>query len=119
MICIDTVILGGNSVRSGGKEVVAAIDETRQLRWYLGLGLAFLAVAPLMMMTLLATDSAAPDGAAVPLFVGGPINLVGLALVLRSMFASDPAVSARFLKIGAAVVLAGDVLLYGVRALVT
>jgi hypothetical protein len=98
---------------------VAVIDETRQLRWYLGLGLAFLAVAPLFMMTLLATDSEAPDGAALPIFVGGPINLVGLALVLRSMFASDPAVSARFLKIGAVVVLTGLMLLYGVRALAT
>jgi hypothetical protein len=96
---------------------VGEIDETRQLRWYLGLGLAFLAVAPLLMMTLLAFDSEAPDGAAVPVFVGGPVNLVGLALVLRSMFASDRVVSARFLKLGAVVVLVGDVLLYGVRAL--
>lgn len=96
---------------------MAVIDETRQLRWYLGLGLAFLAVAPLLMMSLVATDSSAPDGAAVPLFVGGPINLIGLALVLKSMSSKDPAVSARFLKIGAAVVVIGVVLLYSVRAL--
>ncbi|WP_127504017.1 hypothetical protein [Actinoplanes solisilvae] len=93
------------------------IDETRQLRWYLGLGLAFLAAAPLFMMTLLAYDAEAPDGAKVPVFVAGPVNLVGFALVLRSMLASDREVSARFLKLGAVVVLAGDVLLYSVRAL--
>lgn len=95
------------------------IDETRQLRWYLGLGLAFLALAPLLMMTLLATDEAAPDGAATPLFIGGPVNLVGLVFVVRSMLASKPDVSARLLKIGAAVVIVGTALLFSVRALTT
>ena len=64
------------------------IDETRQLRWYLGLGLVFLAVAPLLMMTLVASDEAAPDGASTPLFVAGPVNVVGLVFVVRSMLAS-------------------------------
>ncbi|WP_213013689.1 hypothetical protein [Paractinoplanes toevensis] len=81
--------------------------------------MAFLAVAPLLMMTLLATQPDAPDGAAVPVFIAGPVNLVGLGLVLRSMFAADREVSARFLKIGAIVVLVGDLLLYGIRALAT
>ncbi|MEU7908595.1 hypothetical protein [Actinoplanes sp. NPDC049118] len=95
------------------------IDETRQLRWYLGLGLVFLAVAPLLMMTLVATDEAAPDGAATPLLIAGPVNLVGLVFVVRSMLAGKPEVSARFLKIGAVIVTVGTALLFGVRALTT
>lgn len=95
------------------------IDETRQLRWYLGLGLVFLAVAPLLMMTLLSTDEAAPDGAATPLFIAGPVNVVGLVFVVRSMLAGRAEVSARLLKIGAAIVIVGTVLLFGVRALTT
>ncbi len=95
------------------------IDETRQLRWYLGLGLVFLAVAPLLMMTLLATDEAAPAGAAIPLFIAGPINLVGLVFVVRSMLAGQPETSARLLKIGAVIVIVGTALLFGVRAITT
>jgi hypothetical protein len=95
------------------------IDETRQLRWYLGLGLAFLAAAPLLMMTLLATDEAAPDGAVTPLLVAGPVSLLGLVFVVRSMVTGPADASARLLKIGAAVVIAGTVLLFGVRALTT
>jgi hypothetical protein len=95
------------------------IDETRQLRWYLGLGLVVLALAPLLMMTLLATDEAAPEGAAMPLFIAGPVNVVGVVFVVRSMMATKPEVSARFLKIGAVIVIAGTALLFGVRALTT
>ena len=95
------------------------IDETRQLRWYLGLGLAFLAVAPLLMMILLATDEAAPDGAATPLLVAGPVNVIGLVFVVRSMLAGQAEVSGRLLKIGAAVVIVGTALLFGVKALTT
>lgn len=93
------------------------MDETRQLRWYLGLGLVFLALAPLLMMTLLATDKAFPAGSAIPLFIGGPVNLVGLVFIVRSMLASEREVSAHLLRIGAAIVVAGIVLLFGVRAL--
>ena len=93
------------------------IDATKQLRWYVGLALVFAALAPLLMMVLLATDAAAPDGAIVPPVAGGPICVAGAAIVIRSMVTSDPERSARFLKIGAAVVLLGDVVLYGVRAL--
>lgn len=93
------------------------IDETRQLRWYLGLGLVFLAVAPLLLVTLLATDEAAPDGAAVPLLIAGPVTAGGLVFVVRSMLAGPAETSARLLKIGAAVVIVGTTLLFGVRAL--
>jgi hypothetical protein len=95
------------------------IDETRQLRWYLGLGLVFLAVAPLLMTMLLATDEAAPDGSATPLLIAGPVNLVGLVFVVRSMLAKSAEASARLLKIGAAIVIVGIVLLFGIRALTT
>ena len=95
------------------------IDETRQLRWYLGLGLVFLAVAPLLMMTLVAGDEAAPDGATTPLFVAGPVNVVGLVFVVRGMLASRAEVSARLLKIGAGIVVVGTALLFGVRELTT
>lgn len=95
------------------------IDETRQLRWYLGLGLVFLAVAPLLMMTLVASDEAAPDGASTPLFVAGPVNVVGLVFVVRSMLASRAEVSTRLLKIGAGIVIVGTTLLFGIRELTT
>ncbi len=95
------------------------IDETRQLRWYLGLGLVFLAVAPLLMMTLLATDEAAPDGAVTPLLIAGPVNFVGLVYVVRSMLAGQPELSARLLKVGAVIVIVGTALLFGVRAITT
>jgi hypothetical protein len=95
------------------------IDETRQLRWYLGLGLVFLALAPLLMMTLLATDEAAPDGSATPLFIGGPVSIAGVVFVVRSMVAGSPEASARLLKIGATIVILGTVLVFGVRALTT
>jgi hypothetical protein len=95
------------------------IDATRQLRWYLGLALVFGAVAPLLMMFLVASDPEAADGALVPLFVGAPVNVVGAVLVLKGMFTDDPVVSGRWIKIGAAVILAGAVLLFAIRALRT
>lgn len=104
------------SQRPGARRV---IDETRQLRWYLGLGLVFLAAAPLLTMTLLATDEAAPARAATALWVAAPVNLVGLAFVVRGMLADRPDASARLLKIGAAIVIVGTALLFGVRALTT
>jgi len=114
---IDAATLrDGRDARGGA---VAVIDETRQLRWYLGLGLAFLAIAPLLMFTLLAFGQNAPRGSAIPLIVGGPVSLAGFALVVRSMLATDRDVSARYLKIGAVVVLIGDVLLYGIHTLAT
>jgi hypothetical protein len=95
------------------------IDETRQLRWYLGLGLLFLAAAPPLMITLVASDPEAPKGTAVPVFVGAPINLIGAVFVVRSMMAAEPAAAARLLKIGAALIIVGNVLLFAVRALAT
>jgi len=95
------------------------IDATRQLRWYAGLALLVAALAPLLMVTLLATDPDAPGGAVVPVFVGGPVNVAGLVFVVRGMLSTDPEVSARLLKIGAAVIAAGDVLLFVVRAFIT
>ena len=93
------------------------IDATRQLRWYVGLALVFFALAPLLMMVLAATDAAAPSGAITPVLVGGPFCLVGAVVVIRGMIAPEPGRSARLLKTGAAVVLAGVVLLYGIRAM--
>jgi hypothetical protein len=95
------------------------IDATRQLRWYLGLALVFLALAPLLMLSLVASDPEARDGALVPVFVGAPINIVGVVLVVKAMMTDDPIGSAKWLKIGAAVILAGDVLLFSVQALTT
>jgi ABC-type phosphate transport system permease subunit len=95
------------------------IDATRQLRWYLGLALVFAAVAPLLMMSLVASDPEAPDAALVPVFVGAPVNVVGVVLALRGMFTDDPIISARWLKTGAAMILVGVVLLFAVRAFTT
>jgi hypothetical protein len=64
-----------------------------------------------------AADPEASSGDAVPIFVAAPVNLVGAVLVVRRMMTSEPAASAKWLKIGAIIVLAGDVLLFGVRAL--
>ncbi|AGZ40075.1 hypothetical protein [Actinoplanes friuliensis] len=89
------------------------IDETRQLRWYLGLGLVFVALAPLLMVTLLVTDG----GTAVPLFIAGPVNVVGVVFVVRSMVAGQRERSVRLLAIGSMIVIAGTALLFGMRAL--
>ena len=99
--------------------MVHSVRSDARPSWYSGFGLVFLAVAPLLMMTLLATDEAAPDGAAVPLLIADPITVVGLVFVVRSMLAGRAEVSARLLKIGAAVVIVGTVLPFGVRALMT
>lgn len=93
------------------------IDATRQLRWYLGLGLLFLAVAPPFMFSLVAADPQAPGSDAIPVFIAAPVNLIGAVFVVRSMMTSDPAASARSLKIGAIIVLVGDLVLFAVRAL--
>ena len=95
------------------------IDATRQLRWYGGLGLIFLAFIPVLGMTLVATDPAAGDNELLPVLIGGPINVAGVAFVIRSMLSRDPAVSTRMLVIGGALIVLGDVLLVGIRAAIT
>ncbi|GGL19937.1 hypothetical protein GCM10012284_63130 [Mangrovihabitans endophyticus] len=92
------------------------IDATRQLRWYLGLGLLFVAFAPTFMMALLAAQSSAPPHSLVPVLVAGPINVVGFVIVVRGMVSSDPVLSARALKVGGVVIAVGVVLLYLLRA---
>ncbi|SNY58241.1 hypothetical protein [Paractinoplanes atraurantiacus] len=95
------------------------IDATRQLRWYSGLGLLFLAFIPVLSFTLLATDPGAADNELIPVFIGGPVNLAGAAFVIRSMTSREPAASSRMLAIGGALILLGDVLLIGIRAAIT
>ena len=95
------------------------IDATRQLRWYGGLGLIFLAFMPVLGFTLLATDPGAADNELIPVFVGGPVNVAGVVFVIRSMTSRDPASSSRMLAIGGALILLGDVLLVGIRAAIT
>ena len=51
------------------------------------------------------------------MLVGGPFCVVGAVVVIRGMIAPVPDRSTRLLKTGAAVVLAGVVLLYGIRAM--
>jgi hypothetical protein len=95
------------------------IDATRQLRWYGGLGLIFLAFLPVLGMTLVATDPGAADNELLPVLIGGPVGVAGVVFVIRSMVSRDPAVSARLLAVGGGLVLLGDVLLFGVRAAIT
>jgi hypothetical protein len=95
------------------------IDETRQLRWYGGLGLIFLAVMPILGMALVATDPGAANNELLPVLIGGPINAVGAVLVIRSMLSRDPAASARLLAVGGGLIVVGDVLLFALRAAVT
>jgi hypothetical protein len=93
------------------------IDDTRQLRWYFGLGLLFFAVTPLLAVALLAADPAAPGRIVLPDLIGGPINVIGAVLVVRGMTATDPVTSTRLLKLGAAIIVAGNILLLVVRVL--
>ncbi|WP_305788403.1 hypothetical protein [Symbioplanes lichenis] len=87
------------------------MDATRQLRWYLGLGLLVLAAAPILMSALAASDPAAPAGALLPVLIGGPVSLAGAYFVVRSMLvAAEPERSARLLTIGAVIVIAGAAL---------
>jgi hypothetical protein len=95
------------------------IDATRQLRWYGGLGLIFLAVMPVLGMTLVATDPGAADNELLPVLIGGPINVAGVAFVGRSMLTRDPAISSRGLAIGGGLIVLGDVLLLSIRAAIT
>ncbi len=95
------------------------IDATRQLRWYGGLGLIFLAFMPTLGMTLVATDPGAADNELIPVLIGGPINLLGAAFVVRSMLWKDPATSARMLTIGGGLIVLGNVLVFGIRAAIT
>ncbi|MEU8816253.1 hypothetical protein [Actinoplanes sp. NPDC048796] len=109
----------GDHETAGGGALDRRAAATRQLRWYSGLGLLLLAFMPILSFTLFATDPGAADNELVPVFIGGPVNLVGAAFVIRSMTSRVPAASSRMLAIGAALILLGDVLLIGIRAAIT
>ncbi|MFC7527572.1 hypothetical protein [Actinoplanes sp. GCM10030250] len=93
-------------------------DTTRQLRWFVGLLLVFLAVAPVAGLALVASDPGAADKEWISVFVAAPINLVGVVFAVGGMLAAEPRSSGLRLSIAAVLIVLGDVLLYGIRALV-
>ena len=89
-------------------------DPTRSLRFYLGAGLVFLAGAPLLMFTLAIVKNS-PSFSPWPL-LAAPVLVAGIGLAVTGMAVKDPKRSARWLGIAAGLVVLGDVLLFGLRA---
>ena len=95
----------------------AADDPLRSLRFSLGLGVTVLGGAPLGMFAVLAAQNGGPDFPASPVWVAAPFVLAGVSAVVRGMVLRDPRRAARALGAGAGLVLVGDLILYGLRAL--
>jgi hypothetical protein len=93
------------------------VDDTRELRWSVGLFLAFLAIVPMLALALVAAEAEAAR-AWIPVLVAAPVNLAGVFVATVAMRTGDPAHSTRRLSVAAALVLVGDLALYSSRALV-
>ncbi|WP_328471635.1 hypothetical protein OHA21_07735 [Actinoplanes sp. NBC_00393] len=90
------------------------MDDTRELRWSVGLFLAFLAIVPMLGPALAAAEAEAAR-AWIPVLIAAPVNLAGVLIAAVAMRTRDPVLSTRRLSVAAALVLVGDLALYSAR----
>ncbi|BAL87788.1 hypothetical protein AMIS_25680 [Actinoplanes missouriensis 431] len=94
------------------------VDATRELRWYSGLALILFGLGPAFGLWLVAADGEKAIEW-LPVLLAAPINLASSVFVVLSMRTKAPSKSSRRLALAAGLVLLGDTLLFGLRALVT
>ncbi|MDI6098591.1 hypothetical protein QLQ12_08255 [Actinoplanes sp. NEAU-A12] len=80
------------------------------------MALIFCGFAPLMMFTGLAFKIGEPDFPLVPVLVAAPFIVVGIVVTAMGIFTKDPKGSARRVGAGAALIILGDLLIFGIRA---
>lgn len=91
-------------------------DPAGELRRYVGIFLVFCGVAPLLMFSGLASKIGKPDFPALPVFVAAPFIVAGVAVTISGIVAKDPKRSAQRVGLGAALIILGDLLIFGIRA---
>ena len=91
-------------------------DPAGELRRYIGVFLIFCGVAPLLMFTGLASKIGEPDFPALPVFLAAPFIVAGVVVTVLGIAAKDPKRSAQRVGAGAALILLGDLLIFGLRA---
>ena len=92
------------------------VDGGGELRRYTGVALIFCGIAPLMMFTGLALKIGEPDFPLAPVLAAAPFILVGIVVTAIGIFIKDPKGSARRVGAGAALIILGDLLIFGLRA---
>ena len=92
-------------------------DPTRSLRYYGGLAVIILAIAPPLMLSLLVSQDSAPRSVLVLLAVGIPINLAAVYFAVRAMAGKDPDVAGRRAGIGFGLVAVGGLIMIGGNSL--
>ena len=90
-------------------------DPAGELRRYVGIFLIFCGVAPLLMFAGLAGKMGEPDFPALPIFVAAPSIVAGVLVTIRGIAAKDPKRSAQRVGVGAALIILGDLLIFGIR----
>jgi hypothetical protein len=94
-----------------------ATDPTKSLRYYGGLTVLIFAIAPPLMLSLLAGRGNAPPAVWTLLAIGIPINLVAVYFAVHGMVGGDPVVAGRRIGFGCVLVAVGAILLLGGNAL--
>ena len=82
----------------------------------MGVFLIFCGVGPLLMFSGLAAKIGEPDFPVLPVLLAAPFLVVGVVVTVLGIAAADPQRSARRVGAGAALIVVGDLLIFGVRA---
>ncbi|WP_328459411.1 hypothetical protein OHA21_27035 [Actinoplanes sp. NBC_00393] len=93
-------------------------DASGELRRYTGVFAIFCGIAPLLMFSLLASKPGGPVFPVLPNLIAGPFIILGVVVTTIGIFAQDPTRSAQRVGAGAALIILGDLLIFGVRAAV-
>lgn len=98
------------------KSEMSYVDAGGELRRYTGVFLIMCGVAPLVMFSLLASKPGGPAFPVLPNVVAAPFIVVGVVVTAIGIFTKDPKRSARRVGAGAALIVLGDILIFGLRA---
>jgi hypothetical protein len=90
---------------------------TRSLRWYGGLAVVLLGIAPAVMLSLLVAQGNTPRSVGVVLIAGIPLVLAAAVYAVQGITGADPQLAARRLHLSLALVAGADLLMLGGNAL--
>ncbi|BEL06093.1 hypothetical protein Q0Z83_042840 [Actinoplanes sichuanensis] len=92
------------------------VDAGGELRRYTGVAVIFFGVGTLMVFTMLAIKIGEPDFPVAPVLAAAPFIIPGIVITAIGVFTKDPKRSFRRVGVGAALILLGDLLIFGLRA---
>ncbi|MFC7530131.1 hypothetical protein [Actinoplanes sp. GCM10030250] len=91
-------------------------DPSRDLRRYVGVFLILVGGAPLLMFSLLARSPGGSQFPVMPVVVAAPFIVAGAVVTAIGILTGDPKRSAQRVGAGAALIIVGDALIFGLRA---